>query len=190
MSFDNLSLVNPDYIYKVNPGAVFSVVELKNEGKGRCHFTSKKDVLFIKGHNSNPIVWALRNKKCAEAAFVVKNDDSDFDLHIIEMKSGLSSGTFAHAIDQFKGMYLSSIAAISILRLPHPKRVFAYIAFKKDNILEKTSPSPVLLKTTVGGCPPAGLTEWNREEVNLDYGVKAKLVKGQRISDDCDFGEV
>lgn len=190
MSFGNLSLLDKQYVYEINPNTQFSVVECKAGGEGKCFFISTNPVLFIKAKDQAPVVWSLKNKKCAEAAFLVKDERGNIHLHIVEMKSSLNLGEFNKVLEQLKGMFLSAIAVLGILKLPEPETVTTYLAFKKDKISEIDSAQPILLKLQVGGARMPGMNEWITGRINLEHGVLAPLVKGKRNPHDFDFGTI
>jgi hypothetical protein len=190
MSFKYIDLLNEDYVYQIPKGTIFSVKEVKSAGAGACNFTSESAVLFIKAKDSAPIVWALKNRKCAEAAFLTIDDEGKCHLHIVEMKSSLSSGDFRKVIEQWRGMYLSALAVLGVIKMDHPVQVRAYIAFRNDRVAQIDPTQLVLTKTLVGGERMPALQEWATGKVDLYHGVSASIIKGLRLPDDVDFGMV
>ncbi len=159
--------------------------ETKKGGEGICRFQSNHDIVRIKAKDQAPIIWALKNKKCAEGAFVLLHGD-DISLHILEMKSGLNRSEFQKVIEQFKGMYLSALAIIGLLNLPQPKKVMLYIVYKRDKISQPDSRSLIANKPLIGKAPIESL--WRKGKITL-HGETANLIKGQRDAQgDYDFG--
>lgn len=186
----SIDLLNNSYVYVVPAGERFAVVETKEAGKGSCYFVSDHQVLFIKAKDQAPIVWSLRNQKCAEAAFLVVRPDGDTELHIIEMKSKLSLSDFVKVIEQWRGMYLSALAVVGVTNGRPPTKVTVYVAYKADKVIDVNTSQPIMLKTRVGGQPQKGVSEWANGRVSLHHGVIANIVKGERSPDDYDFGRV
>lgn len=186
--FANLDLTNEAYIKIIEPGHDIVFLEKKLGGRGKTQFNSTSQSLIIKAHDKAPLVWALKNRKCAEGAFLTFNQESaSFTLHILEMKSKLTTSEFLHVLDQFSGMYLSAISMMAVMQIPQPSQVKLYIAYKS---LAWTESQPYQLKTMVGGQTPKGATEWLTEKIKLPHGIIGQLVKGKRVEDDLDFGVV
>ncbi|MFT9418408.1 hypothetical protein [Acetobacter sp.] len=183
-------LFNEDYIRGIDSGEEIIIEEKEVLGKGKCSFFSDSPVLFMKAKDQAPVVWALKNRKCAEAAFFTTVSKKIHNLHIIEMKSKVSLKEFLKVIDQWKGMYLSAMGILGILKEGNPKNVFVYLAYKNENIYSPHSSSPVLLKTMVGGERLPGMQEWDSGIVSLHHNVRATIIKKVREDDDCDFGKV
>ena len=189
---DLLKLFNQDFvrIHQASKGK-FSIIEKKDDGgKGLCYFQSNNDVLIIKAKDKNTPLWALKNQQCAEGSFLVLNSNTPTSLHIIEMKSGLNHKKLEEAMSQLKGMYLVSFCVLSILKLPMPKDILVYIAYKKESI---TNPNRIPQKSI--GVKNDLQDFWESEKIELFDGNFAKLIKGQRIKDNngnfnCDFGMV
>lgn len=183
-------LFNKDFITVLDkPRNKFYFEEVKTGGQGKCTFETKTLTIKIKAKDQAPIVWALKNKKCAEGAFVKLLSNGETSLHILEMKSGLNSSEFSKVLEQFKGMYLSALSIISLLRIQEPKEIYVYIAYSTDKITNPNlNPSnPAASKVGIGS-PERAI--WNNGIVNLYYELKAKLVKGHRLNGDFDFGVV
>ncbi|MDO5356063.1 MAG: hypothetical protein Q4E77_01030 [Conchiformibius sp.] len=205
-------LLNQDYIYieEIKDGETkvqFYIEEKKPLGKGKSFFTSDTDVLIIRAKDQAPIVWALKNKKCSEAAFLIQRDGK-IELSLLEMKSNLRLQDWKSVLEQFKGMYLSSLAILSILKLTDPVNVKAYIAYKEDKVTElRDDQDPMIFnKLLIGENKELSKEEksrrylkqlWLDEVVDLPHDLQAKLIKGQRISNlssndeyNCDFGSI
>lgn len=189
MPFPNVDLFNSDYI-KIIPDGRVEIIEKKTDGAGVCYFDAQAPVLLIKAKDQAPIVWSLKNSKCAEGAFLIKRNDLSLELHIVEMKSGLTLKDFLKVIQQWRGMYLSALAVIGIIKSSLPVKVVAYVAYKQDKINYVDATQPIMLKTQVGGALMPGKKEWSDERVILEHGVVAQIVKKQRSGSDCDFGVV
>lgn len=180
--FDN------NFIYVIPSEGDIIIEEKQEAGRGLCKFRSREEVLVIKAKNKAPLIWALKNKKCAEGAFLTKND-AGLTLHIVEMKSRLDLKEFSKVVEQFKGMYYSSISVLALCDLNEITNVNLYVAFKRDlmNQLEQ----PIFNKILVGGGDILPIKKiWNTNQVPLTQRVVGNLVKGQRVGDDVDFGYV
>lgn len=189
--FHCLDLLNRDFVYPIPPNEKIKIEEKSESGKGCCYFTSDSPVIFIKAKDRTPSIWSLSNNKRADGAFFVKRSDISSELHIIEMKSTLNHNDFLYVINQWKGMYLVSLAVLGILRVSPPSEVKVYVAYKQ--LAGQLIFNKVL---TGGGAAYEGSREWITEKVELHHGITAKIVKGQRYQGfsegnfDCDFGEV
>lgn len=190
MSFPNLHLVSSDYIKQIPAGASIEVEEKNAGGAGICRFQSASISLMIRARSQSPVVWALKNRKCAEAAFLTVDANEQLILHIVEMKSTLSTSEFYKVIEQWRGMYLSALSILGVLKTSQPIRVMAYVAYKQERVSQPVSTQVVLQKTQVGGKRMPGIQEWVANEVSLHHGITARIVKGLRSPDNVDFGVV
>ncbi|MCD0501295.1 hypothetical protein LP085_30925 [Achromobacter sp. MY14] len=190
MAFPHVELLNSAYARVVHENNKFSIFEKNPDGEGTCYFEAEHPVLLIRAKDQAPVVWSLENRRCAEGAFVVKRSESEFELHIVEMKSKLTHGGFLKVIEQWRGMYLSALATLGVIRLEFPVRTTVYVAYKDETVSEPSSAQLVLSKVQVGGKLMAGIIEWNSGKVALHHGVTAHIVKGQRNEGDVDFGRI
>lgn len=191
MTFGNLELVDSNFVYKVESGSEIVFEEKGEGGEGKVKFRSGSDVLVVKARNKAPVVWALKNKKCGEAAFISKDSrDGSFILHILEMKSSLTLGQLRKSLLQLEGMYLSAICVMAVLGLGRPAAVKSYIAYSEDKVAANDDAQPVLKKVLVGGRLVPGRHEWMSGTVNFSHGVCSQIVKGKRVRGDFDFGFV
>ena len=183
-------LFNQDFITMFNsPSNKFYFEETKKDGQGKCFFETQAPTIKIKAKDQAPIIWALKNKKCAEGAFAKISQNGQTSLHILEKKSGLGKEEFLKVLEQFKGMYLSALSVMSLLNLEQPKEIFVYIAYNVDKINNPNlNPNNPAASKAMPGSPERAI--WHHEIVKLHYGLKAKLVKGQRANGDYDFGVV
>lgn len=188
--FGFIDLLDNSFVYEIPAGKTFSVKETKEPGVGSCYFVSDCQTLFIKAKDQAPVVWSLKNKKCAEAAFLTISPEGEAELHIVEMKSKLSRSDFLKVIEQWRGMYLSALAVLGVLKAPYPSKITVYVAYKSDKVVDVNASQPIMLKPRVGGALPAGVSEWRNNRVNLHHGVHANIVKGERSPDDYDFGRI
>ncbi|MCY1204358.1 hypothetical protein D9M72_158840 [compost metagenome] len=190
MPFPHIELLNADYVAVVQENNKFSIVEKKQGGEGACYFEADHPVLLLRAKDQAPVVWSLSNRKCAEGAFVVKRSDTEFELHIVEMKSKLTHSEFLKVIEQWRGMYLSALATLGVIRAQSPKKTFVYVAYKIETVSKVSSAQLVLSKVQVGGALLEGMMEWQAEKVALHHGVVAHIIKGKRDYGDIDFGLV
>ena len=191
----NLFDKNFVYIHQNNQGK-FSIIEKKDGGKGICNFQSDNNVLIIKAKDQGTPLWALKNKKCAEGAFaILDNNNQVISLHIIEMKSSLTYDEFSKVIEQLKGMYLMAYSVLSILKLDIPKEIKTYVAYKSETVQIKSNPNPKRIPKKSIGIKDSILESWEVEKIELAHNNIAKLIKQVRIDDgngyfNCDFGMV
>jgi hypothetical protein len=189
MSFSNIDLLNSHYVKIVDDGGV-RIVEESKDGAGTCYFQTNSPTLLIKAKDQSPVVWSLKNQKCAEGAFVVRRADQSLELHIVEMKSSLTHKEFLKVLEQWRGMYLSALATLGVIQTEAPTKVVAYVAYKKQSVEDPDPTQLIMMKTQVGGGLMPGKHEWAAEEVVLHHGVVASIVKKARVGTDCDFGNV
>lgn len=183
----------PDLVRFYETGEQFHFEEKKKEGRGKAYFRTRSPTLKLKAIDQAPMIWSFANRKCAEGAFITFDDDG-CTLHIIEMKKRMTQGTWAKAILQIKGMYLTSIAVSKLMGIEHFVDVVCYVAFSEDAMSPDLSADPIFLKSFVGEeNPVGGDDEWTVERLPLPFGVTARLTKGLRNQNngaDADFGLV
>lgn len=182
----------PQYVHLVEGNLSFSIEEKKIGGAGKASFSSTAPCLMIKAKDQAPLVWAFKNRKCAEGAFLTLDDDGSCRLHILEMKSKLTQGKWAKAMLQLSGMYLSALAICRIIGISEFKSVTCYVAFKEDAMSAAKSADMIFMKSFVGvENPIGGADEWQKEEMELPFSATATIRKGQRDAfNDVDFGNV
>lgn len=186
----SISHFHKEFVYEVEAGVPFEVVEKNHGGAGKCSFVSPTGVLFIKSKDGKPPIWAVKNAKCAEASFLNTDASGAGHLHIVEMKSKLTKSEFQKVIDQWRGMLLASLAILGIADKPRPEKVTVYIAYNSENVSVRDPAQPITLKVMVGGTLQPGVEEWKDEKVSLFSDVTASIVKGQRTGGDVDFGTI
>lgn len=182
----------PQYVHFVENHASFNIEEKKAGGAGKAYFSSAVPCLMVKAKDQAPLVWAFKNRKCAEGAFLTFDNDGTCRLHILEMKSKLTQGEWAKVMLQLSGMYLSALATCRILGIFEFKSVTCYVAFKEDAMSADKSADMIFMKTFVGAENPiGGADEWQAEKMELPFAAIAEIRKGQRdASHDIDFGAV
>jgi hypothetical protein len=185
-----LDLFNPDWVSEVSGRIV--IREPNPLGKGEAVFESDTPCIMIRAKEQAPLLWALAQRKCADGAFF-SFDNGEAHLHIVELKSKVTLGTWAIVVQQFEGMFLASLAAARLLEIHKPSYVTCYLAGTEDSITsESQSASPALLKAPVGKSRTFGGWEsWDKEVIALPLGFKAALVKGWKDAGGvADFGSV
>lgn len=180
---------NRDYLFEVD--GLVEIEEKSPSGAGVARFAIDGNSIVLKVHNKPPLLWSLRTRKCSDGAFVTFGE-SGADLHLVEMKSGLDAREWAHALEQFSGMYLTALATLRLLNLTELNSVRCYIAYKKIRSKADTETNPILLKSLVGDIRSIGrVEEFFKESVGLPMGVKAALHHSQRDdAGNADFGAV
>lgn len=190
MFFSNISLCDENFIYKNPHNQKIVFVESQKDGEGSSFFKSSKDSLVIKAKNKSPIVWAMKNKKCAEGAFLTQSEEKT-TLHILEMKSKVNLKDFEKVIEQISGMYLSALSIVGLMKIPYPDEVIVYLAYKENSIDGLNSTEFISHKSLVGVAQKPELTIWKKELLRLPHGIQAKIIKKQRTeTGDVDFGQV
>ena len=189
MVFPNLHLADENFVKIIPAGGDMHFEETKEGGEGVSVFKAVGQALQLRVHDRPPLVWALKNKKCADGAFLTFSEKTGgYTLHILEMKSKITVDEFCKVLEQFKGMYFSAISMMSVLRMPAPSDVRFYISYKRCAIEES---SPVLLKQLTGVKSSLGLSSWVSETVHLPFEIQGKLIKGVRVDGkNCDFGTI
>lgn len=184
-------MYNKDYCYLIDSNEKIIVLESDDQGKGECEFFSKTPIVMIKAKDKNSAIWALKDQKCAEAAFIEINA-SGLVLHIVEMKSKLTIRVFIHACKQIEGMYFASLGVISSLKLDLPVKVISYIAYKQlDNNLSKEMPS-VLTKHLIGTpeMTTKEMSYWYQKEIKLKHTNCSLKTVERNENGDCSFGYI
>jgi hypothetical protein len=182
--------LNKDYVSEVDGSIVF--VETKSSGASEAIFKTDKPCIIVKAHNQPPLLWALAQTKCADGAFFLFEKGQAY-LHIVELKSKITRGTWSHMLHQFEGMFLAALAVARLLQVHEIARVTCYVAGKEDCMTNASrSASPILVKTPVGKKKTFGGQEsWDKGIVDLPFSLKAPLVKGwKNAAGVADFGSV
>lgn len=180
---------NNDYVFEVN--GIVEIAETSKSGAGIARFKTDGASIVLKVHNQPPLLWSLKIRCCSDGAFITF-DDQGAHLHLVELKSGLDAREWAHAVEQFRGMYLTAIAALRLLNIQEIVSVKCYIAYKKIRYAASDETNPVLLKALVGGQKTiGGLEELFKNLISLPLNVSARLKHAVRDSSgDADFGAV
>lgn len=186
-----LALLNRDLISEIT--GELDVVETAASGAGTVKLRYDGPAVKVKPRKDGKghMFSALADLKCADGAFITFHKDGA-KLHIVELKGGISSGSWPEIRKQFEGMFLVCLAVCRILQINHFSDVICYVAGTKDKIAKSQSASLILSKTTVGGTGTFGeLEQWHAGRVSLPFGQEAKLVKGWRDAHgDHDFGPI
>jgi hypothetical protein len=128
-----------------------------------------------------PIDW-LKNRKCADGAILVADDDGHVTAHLVELKSKLKAGDWASVKAQLEGLLHNVHALCAITGSPPPSSVRAYVAFKLDAISSDKMASPVLYKAPLGTkhAQPYSTVDWEAGEISLLGKDAIPLIKIQR----------
>jgi hypothetical protein len=184
-----MHLFNDAWISEAAGDIIFT--ERNPSGLGEARFTSKHPSIVIKADKNAPLIWALAQRKCADGAFY-SFDEAGAHLHLVELKGKVSLATWAHTVQQFEGMFLTSLAIGRLLDIQKPISVTCYLAAKEDRIASASQTAPALIKAPVGKSRTFGEREaWDKEQVPLPLSFKAALVKGwQDTGGIAAFGDV
>lgn len=184
-----LHLFNANWISE-KQGAL-KISEDNPTGKGEARFESAKPCILVKADKQAPLLWALSQRKCADGA-IISFDEDGAHFHLIELKGKIKLSTWAYMLEQFEGMFLTSIAVARLLEIQRPIKVTCYTAGTEDRVSQSQSASPTLLKAPVGKARTFGDWEaWNSALINLPYSIEAKLVKGWKDPNGiADFGVI
>ncbi len=188
---EGLDHLSGDYIWPVEEGSSFSIKEVKAGGEGEAKFKASKPTIVIKAKDQSPVVWALKNRKCAEAAMI--SVEAEYcHLHLLEMKSKLTQSELAKAVLQLEGMYLSALAVSKIIGIDQIASVTCYIGYKENALSPKASADMIMFKTFVGMENPIGaVDEWEEKEIDLPFGMKSSVKAEKRdLNGDVDFGAI
>jgi hypothetical protein len=159
---------------------------------GEAVFRSDTPCIIIKAAPQAPLLWALAQRSCADGAFLSFRE-GEVHLHIVELKSKITLGTWAKVVQQFEGMFLTALAVARLLELRELARVTCYLAGTVDAITDAPEGASLILsKAPVGKWRTFGhLEAWNKNQVPLPLAVEATLVKGwKNDAGVADFGPV
>jgi hypothetical protein len=181
----------PTYVSLADDHDRFYIEEKTVGGEGKTFFSSASPCVVIRAKPAGPLLWSLKNGKIGEGAVLTKDDDG-YHLHILEMKSKLTQSEWAHALLQFQGMLLTSLATVRLLGVTEVTSVVCYIAYKQEAMSASKSADLVLLKTFVGiPNPVGGEDEWSSEVAELPIVGPARIRKAQRdANNNADFGVI
>jgi hypothetical protein len=143
--------------------------------------------------SSAPLIWSLLQRKCADGA-VVTFDQQGAHLHIVELKGKLTAKTWARVLEQYEGMFLTSVAVARLLEIRDFASVTCYIAGSEDSIsgTSTATAAPALIKTPVGKAQSfGGLEAWTSSSILLPMDTRSALKKAWRDkSGDVHFGKI
>ncbi len=185
-----LHLFNNHWICEVFGTIV--IAETNPSGKGEAIFESVAPCIMINPDPKVPTLWALARRSCADGAFL-SFLDGEVQLHIVELKSKITLGTWAKVIEQFEGMFLTALAVVRLMEIHELARVTCYLAGTVDAITDAPEGASLILsKAPVGKWRTFGhLEAWNKNQVPLPLAVEATLVKGWKNAIGvADFGSV
>jgi hypothetical protein len=168
------------------------IAETNPSGKGEAIFESVAPCIMINPDPKVPTLWALARRSCADGAFL-SFLDGEVQLHIVELKSKITLGTWAKVIEQFEGMFLTALAVVRLMEIHELARVTCYLAGTVDAITDAPEGASLILsKAPVGKWRTFGhLEAWNKNQVPLPLAVEATLVKGWKNAIGvADFGSV
>jgi len=187
---NNLSLLNHDWVYEAQNEIV--IKETAEGGEGTAKFLTNSPSIVIKADDHAPLIWSLKQAKCADGAIVTFGNEGGPKYHLVELKSKLTVKAWVKALSQFEGMFLTTIATCSLLMKEAAVEVVCYIVFSEDALSNVQSTAPILAKTLVGSTSSIGhLEAWAKEVVDLPYAMQAKLMKSAKNADGvADFGTI
>jgi len=187
----NAAHLSSDYVWLQDAGSDFFIEEKSPAGRGRALFSTKSPVFVIKAKDQAPVVWALKNRRCAEAA-MISIDGEDCHLHLLEMKSKLTQGEWAKALQQFEGMLLSALAVARILGIENINETTCHIGFKEELVSNSKSADPIFIKGFVGKeNPVGGAVDWAVGNIELPFSMMANINKCLRDdNNDADCGRI
>lgn len=163
----------------------FIIEEKSEKGKGKCIFNNTLHTLLINTPETTPKIWALKNQKCGESAFIHFNEQKQATLFLVEMKSTLTLKDFRKILRQFEGVYLCSLAILSLLKIHEFHEIKALVAFNDDTPFcenEYSHENYAEHHVIVGSAQPTYLEMWNdKAMIPLPHNQTAKLIKQQRV---------
>ena len=149
-----LHLFNNHWICEVFGTIV--IAETNPSGKGEAVFESAAPCIMINPDPKVPTLWALARRSCADGAFL-SFLDGEVQLHIVELKSKITLGTWAKVIEQFEGMFLTALAVVRLMEIHELARVTCYLAGTVDAITDAPEGASLILsKAPVGKWRRAG----------------------------------
>lgn len=152
-----IELLDPSWVTSGESGSV-EVIEKVASGAARVTFSSPGPFIHLKHLDDQPPLKWAKNRRCADAAILTQNED-DLCLHVVELKSKLTTKSWLIVKQQLSGMIANAIAMLAVSGGPKPKRIVCHVSFTEDMIGSSSTPDLVLLKVATGNFNPIGLTE-------------------------------
>src|SRR4051812_43834086 len=116
-----MSFVDPELLKRISakavnecPAGAVHIEEKDKAAPGIITFDSKDATLrFLPWDNNHPIRW-FWHSRCADGALLVRRGH-ELHVHLVELKSKLSTGKWSVAKQQYEGMLANVLAAMAIL---------------------------------------------------------------------------
>jgi hypothetical protein len=158
--------LNPDWALLL-AGGPMDVVETAEGGVAKVTFTSAGNCLYLKHLDDQPPLKWTRNRRCADAAIIVQESDG-LCLHVVELKSKLTTKEWLKAQTQLEGMIANAIALLAVVDGPRPTHVVCHVSYITESIGSTATADPILLKIKIGGSHQIGdTTGWHEGQLKL-----------------------
>ncbi|MFA7751960.1 hypothetical protein, partial [Klebsiella pneumoniae] len=119
LSSCNTEILDPNWVTLRENGEI-EIIETASSGAGRVTFTSALPFIHLRHLDDQPPLKWTKNRRCADAAIIVE-DGEDLCLHIVELKSKLTTKGWLIVKEQISGMIANATAMLAVINGPRPK---------------------------------------------------------------------
>lgn len=166
LSSCNVDLLDPNWVTSQESGPV-EVIERALGGAARVVFPFAHRFLHLKHLDDQPPLKWSKNRRCADAAIIIE-EGPELCLHVVELKSKLTTKTWLTVKQQLSGMIANATAMLAVTGGPQPKKIICHVSFTEDAVGTAATADPILLKLMVGAATPIGKTDdWASAKLEL-----------------------
>jgi len=178
---DKLNLIESS-LYSCSEGEV-TLEETKAGGEAKVKFILNNScIAFFHMESNKPKYFKCKN--CSDNIVFEKINDSEWKLHVIELKRTVKLKEWEKIKEQFKGAILNAKALSGVLEIKI-KEIICYTGFRRDCLGKEL----VDLKTFIGlEASQTPYIEWDSGRVHIDLDSKLVL-RHQKIQLDAETGE-
>lgn len=147
-------------------GSAVSVIEPNSGGAGAVRFQLPQgDTALRINLSENNRFPCIKQRKVADGVILQFGEQGQLKaLHLIELKSRLTSGEWRKVKEQLQGALHNAHALLGVLGLDLPPRIVCHTAYKQDAI----GSNPALLKAPMGIKASHTDSDWVTGRVMID----------------------
>lgn len=152
-----------------------SILTLTVNGKNICVEEYDNDQIHGKC-NFLKIERDMGLKKCIDH-FILKENGSKWDLHMIEMKTGVGYSTWDEIKKKNRSSYFNIMALCTVLGI-ELKGVYSYTTYEHDKFESfNGTTNPKIYTPLLGGKPnDFKKDEWDKDLINISLGDKGEVI--------------
>ncbi|WP_099191964.1 hypothetical protein [Tepidibacter mesophilus] len=181
---DRLNLLNLSNKVVVSSDE-FIIEEKEKSGKSKLKCkVSDYTVAFL---NADKYIFEyLKDRKCADAIILQRNDKGLWKVKIIEFKKTINIRTLSKSLKQFKGAVSNVLAISGLLGIESFENIEFYSAFREEKISNIKNENSVILKNVEN---MRLIKQWEDGIVKFDF-LNSNAVYGKIYLNDNGDGEI